>query len=162
MSRIMSIDKVLPGMFVEAIVAQDQHFEVAFKGLIKSFADVNTLRAQGILSVKVNFAKSHVDVFSIPSLITVPAKASSSSHLRYPVGSVVRLNDAKLAIVSSNPESDGLPLGLMVFYDVEDQRHCELQRIEIDNPAVDIIESLNPNEFKNELNSFLNNVFTSH
>lgn len=162
MSKIMSIDEVLPGMYVEAIVAQDKHFEVASQGLIKNFSEVNTLRAQGILSVKVNFEKSHVDVFSIPSFITIPAQAGSNSHLSYPVGTVVRLNDAKLAIVSSNPESDGMPLGLMVFYDVEDQRHCEIERIEVENPADAIVESLNPSEFKNELNSFLNNVFTPH
>ncbi|MET1218794.1 MAG: hypothetical protein ABWW63_04080 [Glaciecola sp.] len=78
----------------------------------------------------------------------------------YPLGSVVRLIDNTLGVVSHHESEDTQRVGVLVFHDLNDKTPCTIKRLEIENAREQIAEGVNPENFKRELEGFLQHLFS--
>lgn len=79
MLKNLSIDEVVPGMFVNQVTEQSRQLRVRSSGLVKSDDAIKKLKEMGIIRVEVDYAKSKLP--ETGNTTEEPSKASSSSVL---------------------------------------------------------------------------------
>jgi HD-GYP domain-containing protein (c-di-GMP phosphodiesterase class II) len=78
-----------------------------------------------------------------------------------PVGSLVRLDNAKLAmVIRINKEQPMRPV-VMIFYDLNSKDEEQIRQVNLANTADKIIGSIHPGEFNIELGLFLKEAFST-
>ncbi|MBU2977802.1 HD domain-containing phosphohydrolase [Alteromonas sp. C1M14] len=80
MLKNLSIDEVVPGMFVNQVIEQSRNLRVRSKGLVKSIEAIKKLKEMGILRVEVDYEKSQLP--TAQNTPSQPTLAPSSPPLR--------------------------------------------------------------------------------
>ena len=152
----IAASELRPGMYVHDIITSEHTAGFTFMpGVVISPADIEQFHKHHIETVVIDEAKSQVEIFTLPRAQIAAQGVRQKFSNEYILGSLLKLTNDKLAVVTkaSNDASDAIEL--MIFYDLITKTNTELTRIEV-TVQTDIIDCIiNPDDFDEELSQFL-------
>lgn len=77
----------------------------------------------------------------------------------HPVGSLVKLSNDRLALVSKRNINDPLKPVVMAFYHIQGHVHTDIERLDLAQSDIEIISGIRPEEFSISLSSFFKKAF---
>lgn len=75
---VISIDELIPGMYVNQVVKQKGSLKMKSKGLVKRQDIIESLKSKGILEVEIDYSKSHLEEMNMQDKVEEEAHPAPS------------------------------------------------------------------------------------
>lgn len=96
---------------------------------------------------------------SDPSMNTQLVREFINAIGLHPVGSLVKLSNDRLALVSKRNVNDPLKPVVMSFYHIQGHVHTDIERVDLAQTDTEIVSGIRPEEFSISLSSFFKKAF---